>query len=345
MTRTGRRFARGLVPVVGVAVGGTMSALSVRKVTKLPLGRPRTRSSAWPATSATATVTASSRDASPPRFHRMSLRHRRRPVLLALVALAVLLLAACGSDSSSGGTTTTVTPPSGATLEGSWNLVSYTGPSGCVTAPGDATMAFAADGTFSGNTGCNVLNGTYTTSGDDLTVTPGPMTLRACVDPAAQAQGRAGHRPTRIVTTFTVDADQLTLSDADGGALFVFTAGTTGLEGTSWTVTGVNDGTATTALVGAPDGAGLTLEFGTDGTVGGSDGCNSFSGPYTTDGDTISVSPEARQHPDRVRARRQRAGPAVRHRTPVRRHVRDLGLDAHAARDADGAMQVTATSA
>ncbi len=40
LTRTGRRFARGLVPVVGVAVGGTMSALSVRKVTKLPLRPP-----------------------------------------------------------------------------------------------------------------------------------------------------------------------------------------------------------------------------------------------------------------------------------------------------------------
>ena len=38
--RTGRRFARGLVPVVGVAVGGTMSALSVRKVDELPLRPP-----------------------------------------------------------------------------------------------------------------------------------------------------------------------------------------------------------------------------------------------------------------------------------------------------------------
>jgi len=40
LKRTGRRFARTLVPVVGVAVGGTMSALSVRKVTKLALRPP-----------------------------------------------------------------------------------------------------------------------------------------------------------------------------------------------------------------------------------------------------------------------------------------------------------------
>ncbi|MCU0311799.1 MAG: hypothetical protein MUE36_12760 [Acidimicrobiales bacterium] len=40
LKRTGRRFARALLPVVGVAVGGTMSALSVRKVTRLPLRPP-----------------------------------------------------------------------------------------------------------------------------------------------------------------------------------------------------------------------------------------------------------------------------------------------------------------
>lgn len=215
---------------------------------------------------------------------------RRRSVLFALAAIAALLLAACGSGSSSSGTTTTVTPPAGGTLEGSWNLASYTGPTGSVAATGDATMAFAADGTFTGNTGCNVLNGTYTTSGDDLTVTPGPMTLRACVDPAGQAQEDALVAGLPLVTTFAIAGEELTLTDADGNALFVFAAGAAGLEGSSWTVTGVNNGRE--ALVGTPDGAGLTLEFGADGTVGGSDGCNSFSGPYTSDGDTLSISTE-----------------------------------------------------
>lgn len=38
--RTARRFARSLVPVVGVAIGGGTSAAGVRKVTKLPLRPP-----------------------------------------------------------------------------------------------------------------------------------------------------------------------------------------------------------------------------------------------------------------------------------------------------------------
>lgn len=40
LERTTRRFLRGLVPVVGIAIGGTMSALSVRKVTRLALRPP-----------------------------------------------------------------------------------------------------------------------------------------------------------------------------------------------------------------------------------------------------------------------------------------------------------------
>ena len=145
-----------------------------------------------------------------------------------------------------------------------------------------------------------------------------------------------------LVTTFTVETDQLTLSDADGGALFVFTAGTTGLEGTSWTVTGVNNGRE--ALVGTPDGAGLTLEFGTDGTVGGSDGCNSFSGPYTTDGDTISVSPELASTligcEPAVSELAQQYVTALQSAATFEISGSMLTL-----RDANGAMQVTATSA
>jgi hypothetical protein len=40
LTRTSKRFARGLLPVVGVAIGGTASAWSVRRVTNLALRPP-----------------------------------------------------------------------------------------------------------------------------------------------------------------------------------------------------------------------------------------------------------------------------------------------------------------
>jgi len=55
-----------------------------------------------------------------------------------------------------------------------------------------------------------------------------------------------------------------------------------GLANTSWTVISIN-GAAT-----IPD-ARPTLTFSEDGTVGGSGGCNQYSGPFRTDGDRITL--------------------------------------------------------
>ena len=58
--------------------------------------------------------------------------------------------------------------------------------------------------------------------------------------------------------------------------------GTGELAGTSWTATSI-DGVDTIAQ------ARPTIRFAPDGTVGGSSGCNQFSGPYRIDGETISI--------------------------------------------------------
>ncbi|HEY8019442.1 MAG TPA: META domain-containing protein [Actinomycetota bacterium] len=56
------------------------------------------------------------------------------------------------------------------------------------------------------------------------------------------------------------------------------------LAGTSWTLTGLDSGGVT--------GTAPTLEL-TETDVSGTGGCNTFSGTYTTDGDTISFGPLA----------------------------------------------------
>lgn len=55
------------------------------------------------------------------------------------------------------------------------------------------------------------------------------------------------------------------------------------LGGTRWTIVGI-DGTT-------PDRAAepLSVEFGVDGRVSGNSGCNSFSGPYIRDEDTLRI--------------------------------------------------------
>lgn len=58
------------------------------------------------------------------------------------------------------------------------------------------------------------------------------------------------------------------------------------LEGTSWRLTDA-------AGVPASDEAGAFVGFGDDGTVTGTTGCNSFTGPYEADGGSIDIGPLA----------------------------------------------------
>lgn len=61
-----------------------------------------------------------------------------------------------------------------------------------------------------------------------------------------------------------------------------------GLGGTSWTLTSY--GPASAQVPAAPD-VETILEFGDDGTVSGSFGCNGLSGDYSVSGQTITFGP------------------------------------------------------
>jgi heat shock protein HslJ len=64
---------------------------------------------------------------------------------------------------------------------------------------------------------------------------------------------------------------------------------TAGLDGTTWTFIGFRDGDLfDAALADAP----ATITF-AEGLASGSTSCNSYSGPYTADGDTLSFGPLA----------------------------------------------------
>lgn len=67
-------------------------------------------------------------------------------------------------------------------------------------------------------------------------------------------------------------------------------ATTSELEGTRWTLVSYQDSTG--ATVDAIPGVDAAIQF-ADGSVGGTAGCNSFSGSYTTDGNTLTIGPMA----------------------------------------------------
>ena len=153
-----------------------------------------------------------------------------------------------------------------------------------------AELTLSADGTFTGSTGCNRISGTWTgAAGAAFTITPGPMTQVACVDPTVLAQESALTTLLPQVTGAEVTGTTLTLTGADGSTLLTFASGPEGLVG-SYAVTGVNNGSGGVVSSAATERASIT--FGTAGTVSGTTGCNSFSGGYTVDGAMVTVSPD-----------------------------------------------------
>jgi heat shock protein HslJ len=62
-----------------------------------------------------------------------------------------------------------------------------------------------------------------------------------------------------------------------------------GLAGTSWVVTGYDDGSQNVSDVLA--GTTLTANFGEDGTMTGNSGCNDYNSPYKVTGSQIGIGP------------------------------------------------------
>ena len=207
------------------------------------------------------------------------------PSLLAS-ALLVLLVSACGDDDDDQPAAASVAPTELAGTK--WVLSSYVADDEVVDAAAVAALDFGTDGTVSGTTGCNNFNGTFTQDGDDLTIELGPMTRAACTDDATTAQERAITEGLAKVAAFT-STGQLALLDGDGAAILIYDANSAGLEGTSWSATGVNNGT------GGVESSTLTetisLSFRAEGAVGGFAGCNQYNGSYATSGtDGLTIS-------------------------------------------------------
>jgi heat shock protein HslJ len=217
---------------------------------------------------------------------------RLRSALLApaILVAGILAMSACGSTATPADPGAE-SPATATELRGTaWDLESYAGvdgePVAGLTSGEMGTLAFAADGSFAGSTGCNRIAGTYTQDGASLTLASGPMTLKACEGPVA-AQEAAIVAALPLVASFTAGTS-LVLQDADGTTLLTYAPGMSSLAGTSWQATGINNGKE--AVVSQEGTEKVTAMFGDDGTVSGSGGCNTYSGTYTTSGaDQITI--------------------------------------------------------
>lgn len=215
-----------------------------------------------------------------------------RPVLV-LAAVSALALAAC----SGGGASPSVAPSTEpaaepAAFEGTnWQLAEYATEGGAAVPVPEAVAATAtfADGTVSGNGGCNNYRASYTLDGGSITIGEIAGTLMACDGPKGTVE-TAFFTVFPKMTNVAVTGDVLELT-GDGGKLILrFTAvEPVGLTGTTWSATGINNGNDAVQSVAA--GTTVTAVFTEDGKVTGNGGCNTFNGSYTVDGATIAFGP------------------------------------------------------
>ena len=99
----------------------------------------------------------------------------RRALLVAMCALVVLVAAGCGGSDQSSDVKGVLWRWT-ATLHGTDSSTGVT----AVPDVGNYLLRLSEDGTFTGKADCNILGGTYSMSGNDLTLQPGPMTKIAC---------------------------------------------------------------------------------------------------------------------------------------------------------------------
>lgn len=135
---------------------------------------------------------------------------------------------------------------------------------------------------------CNSVLGSYTVSGSQLRIELGPSTLVGC-PPDSQADQFLADLSQ--VASYSVDGSTLQLGLSAGGQMtFGQGVGQT-LVGPTWELTGYNNGRNAVQSVLA--GTTSTATFGADGRINGSAGCNTYMGPYQSDGQSLTIGPLA----------------------------------------------------
>jgi heat shock protein HslJ len=232
-----------------------------------------------------------------------------------LLLIVVILLAACGGGEPAPPTqppavteqivedTPTDVPPTpvpAVDLEQVyaelWLLVGFGDAASPTVVEGDTviTLAFSADGTVSGSSGCNNNSSTFELELDGtLTITsPFAVTMMNC--PRGMDQESAYLAALQTAHSLAITEEGRLEVTFDSGQPFeeklVYVPGETPLVGTQWVLLAFGDpGSPTTGEGGTT----VTAIFSVDGNVSGSGGCNTYAGSYEVSEDRISVGPLA----------------------------------------------------
>jgi len=205
---------------------------------------------------------------------------QNRLILITLAITVSLMLVGCATADS---------PNHANALNGtSWTLSDLHGQS--VLSTRQVTMHFEK-GMIQGSDGCNRFSTTYTATGGKFKAGENMVSTKmACPEPIMR-QAEVFLSALIMASEYNMDTQTLILLDANGNALATFTVQSSSLGGTSWRVTGYNNGKQ--AVVSVVIGSELTADFKADGNLGGSAGCNSYFATYTTSEKSIKIGQAA----------------------------------------------------
>ena len=209
-----------------------------------------------------------------------------------------------------------------------------------VADPNRYLVEFLANGSVAIKADCNQVGGHYTVDGKSLTIQLGPSTLAAC--PPDSQDTEFLKELTEVTSYLFADGKLILELKLDTGGMTFAGSSPTALAGTSWNVTGVNNGKQAVASV--ISGTNLTMAFGAGGQVSGSAGCNDYAGSYETNDDQIKIGPLATTRkmcgePEGVMEQEANLLKALQNAAKFKVTGNKLEI-----RNADGALQVSAVN-
>jgi len=158
--------------------------------------------------------------------------------------------------------------------------------------PTEATATARFDGgRVQGTNGCNRYSAPVVIHGANVEISPKAATTNMACAPDLMKLADAFMMALVSARSYRISSHQLELLGADGTVLATFAAQSQSLTGTSWRVTGINNGRG--GVVSLVAGTNVTMSFATGGKVAGSGGCNDYTSTYTQHGGKLTFASAA----------------------------------------------------
>ena len=149
------------------------------------------------------------------------------------------------------------------------------------------TADFDDNGSVSGIAGCNGYSASFETDRDQISITDIETTSSTCRD-RLMAQETSYIETLESVITYQVLGTTLEMRDGEGRAMLVYdTLAQTKLPGSRWILTEYDNGSGT--VVPVLPGTTVSAEFGDEGLLSGSAGCNGYSASYDVASNLINI--------------------------------------------------------